>query len=91
MQLAQKVSISVAPATLRFIDRYASDHAAKGRSAVVTKALQLLQRSEQESYLADAYGQSAEQDRQIAVEFDATLKDGLRYPDSPASASHETW
>jgi hypothetical protein len=91
MQLAQKISISVAPATLRFVDRYASEHAAKGRSAVVARALELLQRSEQESYLADAYAQSAEQDLKIAAEFDETLKDGLSSQNSSVSDSHETW
>lgn len=77
MQLAQKISVSLDPSILGFIDRYAADHAAKGRSAVVLKALQLLQRTEQESYLTQAYAQSAEQDQQMAAEFDATLNDGL--------------
>lgn len=82
MQLAQKISVSLEPSILGFIDRYASEHAAKGRSAVVAKALKLLQLSEQENYLSAAYAQSAKQDKQVAAEFDATLNDGL---------SHETW
>ena len=32
---------------------------------------------EQESYLAEAYAQSASQDKKIAAEFDAILADGL--------------
>lgn len=82
MQLAQKISVSLDPTILGFIDQYAADHAAKGRSAVVLKALQLLQRTEQESDLAQAYAQSAVQDQQMAAEFDATLPDGL---------IHEAW
>lgn len=82
MPLAQKISVSLDPAILGFIDRYAADHAAKGRSAVVLMALQLLQRTEQESTLSQAYAQSAAQDQQMAAEFDATLTDGLM---------HETW
>lgn len=91
MQLAQKISVSLDPSILSFIDRYATDHAAKGRSAVVAKALQLLQRSEQENYLSEAYAQSVEQDQQMAAEFDATLNDGLSSPASSLEAAHETW
>ena len=47
MQLTQKISISLDPSILGFIDRYALEHAAKGRSAVVAKALQLLQITEE--------------------------------------------
>ena len=82
MQLAQKISVSLDPSILGFIDQYAAEHAAKGRSAVVLKALQLLQRTEQEFDLTQAYAQSAAQDQQMAAEFDATLNDGL---------IHETW
>ena len=82
MQLAQKISVSLDPAILGFIDRYALDHAARGRSAVVAKALKLLQLSEQESLLSAAYAQSAEQDKQMASDFRATLNDVL---------SHEAW
>lgn len=46
MQLAQKISVSLDPSILGFIDQYAANHAAKGRSAVVAKALLLLQRTE---------------------------------------------
>jgi Arc/MetJ-type ribon-helix-helix transcriptional regulator len=87
MPLAQKISVSLDPSILGFIDQYAANHAAKGRSAVVAKALLLLQRTEQERDLSAAYAQSAEQDQQIAAEFDATLNDGL----APLKATHETW
>ena len=77
MQLSQKISVSLDPSILDFVDRYAASHAANGRSAVVAKALQLLQLTEQESYLAEAYAQSASQDKQLAAEFEATVGDGL--------------
>ena len=77
MQSTQKISISLDPSILGFIDRYALDHAAKGRSAVVAKALRLLQLTEEESLLAEAYAQSASQDKLVAAEFAAALSDGL--------------
>lgn len=91
MPLAQKISVSLDPSLLSFIDRYASDHGAKGRSAVVARALQLLQRSEEESYLSAAYAQSAEQDLQMAAEFNATLTDGLETGAPSLKAAHEAW
>ncbi len=95
MQLMQKISVSLDPAILGFIDRYAHEHAAKGRSAVVAKALQLLQLTEQESYLAQAYAQSASQDQQMTADFDIALSDGLPQgltaQDQQSKAAHETW
>ena len=91
MQLSQKISVSLDPGILNFIDRYAADHAAKGRSAVVAKALHLLQLTEQESYLAEAYAQSASQDKQMAAEFDATLADGLTNMQNASEGAHATW
>ena len=77
MQLSQKISVSLDPSMLSFIDRYAADHAAKGRSAVVAKALKLLELTEQESRLAQAYAQSARDDKELAAAFECTLADGL--------------
>ena len=91
MQLSQKISVSLDLAILNFIDRYAADHSAKGRSAVVAKALRLLQLTEQESYLAEAYAQSASQDKQIAAEFDATLSDGLVNVQNTTQGTHAAW
>ena len=91
MQISQKISVSLDPGILNFIDRYAADHAAKGRSAVVAKALHLLQLTEQESYLAEAYAQSASQDKQIAAEFDATLSDGLVNVQNAKEGAHAAW
>ena len=91
MQLSQKISVSLDLGILNFIDRYAADHAAKGRSAVVAKALHLLQLTEQENYLAEAYAQSASQDRQIAAEFDATLNDGLVNVQNAKEGAHAAW
>ena len=82
MSVAQKISISLAPSLLAFIDHYAQAHTTKGRSAVVTSALALLQRQEQDNKLAAAYAQSAGQDLQFAGEFDATLADGLKVDDA---------
>ncbi len=91
MQLSQKISVSLDASTLNFIDRYAADHAAKGRSAVVAKALHLLKLSEQESNLAQAYAQSASDDKQIAAEFDATLADGLASAQNTPQSAHAAW
>ena len=91
MQLSQKISVSLDLGILNFIDRYAADHAAKGRSAVVAKALHLLQLTEQESYLAEAYAQSASQDKQMAAEFDATLSDGLVNVQNAKQGAHAAW
>ncbi len=93
MQLSQKISVSLDSNILDFVDRYAASHAAKGRSAVVAKALQLLQLTEQESYLAEAYAQSASHDKQIAAEFEATLGDGLvdGVVQNKAKGAHAAW
>lgn len=91
MQLSQKISVSLDPSILDFVDRYAASHAAKGRSAVVAKALQLLQLTEQESYLAEAYAQSASQDKQMAAEFEATLGDGIVSAQSTPKGAHAAW
>lgn len=91
MQLSQKISVSLDLGLLNFVDRYAADHAAKGRSAVVAKALYLLQMTEQESYLAEAYAQSASQDKQIAEEFDAMLNDGLVNVQNAKEGAHAAW
>lgn len=91
MQLSQKISVSLDLGILNFIDRYAADHAAKGRSAVVAKALHLLQMTEQETYLAEAYAQSASQDKQIAAEFDGTLTDGLVNVQNASEGAHAAW
>ena len=95
MQLTQKISISLDPSILGFIDRYALEHAAKGRSAVVAKALRLLQLTEEESLLAEAYAQSASQDKLVASDFAAALSDGLlegvNSQDPRLEASHEAW
>ena len=93
MQISQKISVSLDSNILDFVDRYAASHAAKGRSAVVAKALQLLQLTEQENYLAEAYAQSASQDKQIAAEFEATLGDGLvnGLAQSTPKGEHAAW
>ena len=91
MQLSQKISVSLDQSILTFIDRYATDHAAKGRSAVVAKALQLQQLTEQEGYLEEAYAQSASQDKEIAAEFEATLADGLASVQNTPKGANAAW
>ena len=91
MQLSQKISVSLDQSILSFIDRYAKDHAARGRSAVVAKALQLLQSTEQESFLAQAYASSASDDKKIAAEFEATLANGLVKVHSASKGKHAAW
>ena len=91
MQLSQKISVSLDQSMLNFIDRYAADHAAKGRSAVIAKALHLLQLTEQESYLTEAYAQSASQDKTMVAEFDATLADGFVNVHKTPKGAHAAW
>ena len=80
--LAQKISISLDPATMKFIEAYLARHRDKSRSQVVGEALRLLQRHEQEAQLEMAYAMSAASDRLIAAEFLSADNDGL---------DHEAW
>ncbi len=80
--LAQKISISLDLGTMKFVDAYLKRHAEKNRSQVVSEALRLLQRQEQEAQLEAAYSMSAASDRLIAAEFFGANNDGL---------DHEAW
>ena len=80
--LAQKISISLDPATMKFVETYCARHRGKNRSQVVSEALRLLQRQEQETQLEAAYAASAASDRLIAAEFSSADNDGL---------DHEAW
>lgn len=80
--LAQKISISLDTATMKFIESYLARHRGKNRSQVVGEALRLLQRQEQEAQLEAAYAMCAAPDRLIAAEFSAADNDGL---------DHEAW
>lgn len=80
--LAQKISVSLDPVTMKFIETYLKRHSEKSRSQVVSEALRLLQRQEQEAQLEAAYAMSAAPDRLIAAEFSGTDNDGL---------DHEAW
>ena len=80
--IAQKISISLDPGNMKFVDAYVKRHAKKSRSQVIGEALRLLQRQEQETQLESAYAQSAPADRLIAAEFSGSDNDGLE---------HETW
>ena len=80
--LAQKISISLDPATMKFVDAYLRRHKDKSRSQLIGEALRLLQRQEREAQLESAYAQSAAADRLIAAEFSGADNDGL---------DHEAW
>lgn len=80
--LAQKISISLDAATMKFIEAYLARHRDKNRSQVVGEALRLLRRQEQEAQLETAYAMSAASDRLIAAEFLGADNDGL---------DHEAW
>ena len=67
------------------------DHAAKGRSAVIAKALLLLKLPKQESFLAQAYAHSANDDKKMAGEFEAALADGLVNGQSADEGAHAAW
>ncbi len=80
--LAQKISVSLDPLTMKFVDSYLARNREKNRSQVVAEALRLLQRQEQEAQLETAYTMSATSDRLIAAEFSGADNDGL---------DHEAW
>ena len=80
--LAQKISISLDPVIMKFVDAYLKRHKEKSRSQLIGEALRLLQRQELEAQLESAYAQSAAADRLIAAEFAGTDNDGL---------DHEAW
>ena len=80
--LAQKISISLDPGTMKFVNAYLKRHTKKSRSQVIGEALRLLQRQELEAQLESAYAQSAVADRLIAAEFSGADNDGLE---------HEAW
>lgn len=73
--LAEKVSISLSPALLDFVERYKENHALKSRSKVIEMALERLR---QES-LEAAYREAA---TEVDPAFEATSADGL---------ADETW
>ena len=82
MQLAQKISISLDPAVMQFMEAYLARTASKSRSSVVNEALRLLEQRERERALELAYRQSAPSDLLLAQEFQGSLNDGL---------ADETW
>ncbi|MFA7383702.1 MAG: ribbon-helix-helix domain-containing protein [Desulfurivibrionaceae bacterium] len=73
--LAEKVSISLPPSLLDFVERYKENHALKSRSKVIEMALEHLR---QES-LEAAYREAA---TEVDPAFDAATADGL---------ADETW
>ncbi len=77
MELAQKVSVSIDPAVMRFMQDYLASSHSKSRSAVVNEALRLLERRENERALESAYRQSAATDLIVAQAFAGSLNDGL--------------
>jgi Arc/MetJ-type ribon-helix-helix transcriptional regulator len=82
MQTAQKLSVSLDPAAMAFIDVYRQRHKAASRSQVVNVALHTLERLERERSLEAAYRLSSQDDAQLNAEFDGAAMDGL---------AHEAW
>lgn len=79
MPTAQKLSISLDPAAMAFIDVYRQNHQTASRSQVIHVALQSLERQERERSLEAAYRLSSQEDAQINAEFDHAAMDGLSY------------
>lgn len=69
--LAEKLSISLPPDTVAFIESYRAAHAIKSRSHVVELALRKLREQELESAYRAA-------DAEIDPEWEKTLADGLQ-------------
>ncbi|HZG37366.1 MAG TPA: CopG family transcriptional regulator [Nodosilinea sp.] len=69
MQVA-KLSISLPPSLVSFIEAYRASHACKSRSQVIEKALELLREKE----LEDAYALASEE---TDATWDVTVADGL--------------
>ena len=83
MQNAQKLSITLAPSAVAFIETYRQRHNAASRSQVISEALSALEQREREHGLEAAYAASAQEDSALNAEFDAVAADGLD--------SDETW
>ncbi len=81
-QTAQKLSVSLDPAAMAFIDVYRLRHNAASRSQGVNVALHTLERLEHERTLEAAYRLSSQDDAQLNAEFEGVAMDGL---------AHEAW
>ena len=68
---AEKVSISLPPTLMQFVEEYKVSHERKSRSQVIEEALTLLRERELETAYRDAAGGTLTQD------FAPTLSDGL--------------
>ena len=77
MQLAQKISVSLDPGSMGFMEAYRIRNKSKSRSSVINEALRALEQREQERVLEWAYQQSAPSDRIVAEAFSASDADGL--------------
>ena len=74
---AKRITVSLEPPMMKFIDAYLARNRYKNRSQVVGAALRLLQFREQEAELEAAYAVSAMSDQLIATEFSCADRDGL--------------
>jgi Arc/MetJ-type ribon-helix-helix transcriptional regulator len=68
-----KLSVSLSEDDVAFVDRYAREHGAGSRSAVLQRALLLLKTSE----LGDDYAAAWDEWAPEAEAWDATIGDGL--------------
>lgn len=67
---AHKVTISIPHQLYEFIEDYQAQHQCKGRSEVISTALQLLQQKQLEACYAEA-------NKELQSDFDLTAGDGL--------------
>ncbi|MDJ0719520.1 MAG: CopG family transcriptional regulator [Prochloraceae cyanobacterium] len=72
---SEKLSISLSPSLVRFVENYKVTKGCKSRSQVIEKALELLQ----ETYLEEAYREAS---KEVDPDWEVTTADGL---------SDETW
>ena len=77
MQTARKLSITLAPSAVTFIETYRKRHKTASRSQVISEALRALEQRERERGLEAAYAASAQEDIAVNAEFDAMALDGL--------------
>jgi len=74
-----KLSVSLPPSDVEFVDRYVAEHGERSRSAVLRRALKLLRERE----LGDAYEAAWDEwsRRDDAKLWDSTVGDGLQAED----------
>lgn len=67
---AYKVTISIPQSLYDFVENYQAEHSVKSRSEVISKALELLQQKQLETYYAEA-------NQELNDDFEGSANDGL--------------